>query len=226
VSEIDGTVKAIVLNDNGYTVEIKNSHINETRSYEVPFNAIFRVKVGDKVEIGDKITDGSIDINRLLRIAGIDAVRNYMIKEVQKVYRLQGIEISDKYIEVILRQMTNKVKVLNPGDSSFFIGEVIDIGILRKINNELLIDNKTPVTAINLIFGLDTAPSKSDSFLAAASFQDTKKILTDGSVKNQIDNLRALKENVMLGNLIPAGTGLAKRLDILENGQKMYKKQY
>jgi DNA-directed RNA polymerase subunit beta' len=184
------------------------------------------VKVGTKVEIGDKITDGSIDIGKLLRIAGIDAVRNYMIKEVQKVYRLQGIEISDKYIEVILRQMTSKVKVLNPGDSSFFIGEIIDIGVLRRTNNELLLNDKTPITAINLVYGLDTAPSKSDSFLAAASFQDTKKILTDGSVKNQTDNLRALKENVMLGNLIPAGTGLAKKLDILENGQKMYKKEY
>jgi DNA-directed RNA polymerase subunit beta' len=192
----------------------------------VPFYAVFRVKVGDKIDVGDKITDGSIDISRLLRIAGIDAVRNYMIKEIQKVYRLQGIEISDKYIEVILRQMTNKMKVLNPGDSSFFIGEVIDIGLLHRVNNELLLNNKTPVAASNLIFGLDTAPSKSDSFLAAASFQDTKKILTDASVKNQIDSLHALKENVMLGNLIPAGTGLVKKLEILENGQKMYKKEY
>jgi DNA-directed RNA polymerase subunit beta' len=122
--------------------------------------------------------------------------------------------------------MTNKVRVLNPGESSFFIGEIIDINVLRKTNTELLMSNKTPITAVNLVFGLDTAPSKSDSFLASASFQDTKKILTDGSVKNQVDSLRGLKENVMLGNLIPAGTGLVKRLQILENGQIMYKKEY
>ncbi|MDR1991472.1 MAG: DNA-directed RNA polymerase subunit beta' [Mycoplasmataceae bacterium] len=226
ISDINGTIKTIALNDDGYTVEVKNNHINEIRVYNVPFNSIFRVKVGDKVVIGDKITDGSIDINHLLHIAGVDAVRNYMIKEVQKVYRLQGIEISDKYIEVILWQMTNKVRVLNPGESSFFIGEIIDINVLRKTNTELLMSNKTPITAVNLVFGLDTAPSKSDSFLASASFQDTKKILTDGSVKNQVDSLRGLKENVMLGNLIPAGTGLVKRLQILENGQIMYKKEY
>jgi DNA-directed RNA polymerase subunit beta' len=122
--------------------------------------------------------------------------------------------------------MTNLVKVLNPGDSSLFIGQVIDNNQLRKINNELLMTGKTPLTAINLVFGLDSVPSKASSFLSAASFQDTKKILTDASVKSQIDGLHALKENVMLGNLIPAGTGLANKLDIIENGQKMYKKEY
>jgi DNA-directed RNA polymerase subunit beta' len=178
------------------------------------------------VAIADKITEGSIDINKLLRTGGIEAVRNYMIKEVQKVYRIQGIEISDKYIEVIIRQMTNKVKVLNPGDSPFFIGQVIDANILRKVNNELLTNDKVPLTAINLVFGLDSAPSKADSFLSAASFQDTKKILTDAAVRSQIDRLQALKENVMLGNLIPAGTGLLDKADIIEAGQKMYKKEY
>jgi DNA-directed RNA polymerase subunit beta' len=214
------------MNDEGYVVEIKNNIINETRTYNLPFNSIFRVKVGETVDVGDKITDGSIDIQKLLRIAGIENVRNYMIKEIQKVYRIQGIEISDKYIEVIIRQMTNLVKVLNPGDSSLFIGQIIDNNQLRKINNELLMGGKTPLTAINLVFGLDSVPSKASSFLSAASFQDTKKILTDASVRSQVDELRALKENVMLGNLIPAGTGLAKKLDVIENGQKMYKKEY
>jgi DNA-directed RNA polymerase subunit beta' len=214
------------MNEDGYTVEIKNAIINETRIYNLPYNSIFRVKVGDTVDIGDKITDGSIDIQKLLRIAGIENVRNYMIKEIQKIYRIQGIEISDKYIEVIIHQMTNLVKILNPGDSSLFIGQVIDHNQLRKINNDLLMDGKTPLTAINLVFGLDSVPSKASSFLSAASFQDTKKILTDASVKNQVDELLALKENVMLGNLIPAGTGLAKKLEVIENGQKMYKKEY
>jgi DNA-directed RNA polymerase subunit beta' len=216
----------MVTSDDGYLIEIKNNLIDEVQTYSVPFNSIFRVKVGEKVVIGDKITEGSIDINKLLRIGGIEAVRNYMIKEVQKVYRIQGIEISDKYIEVIIRQMTNKVKVLNPGDSSFFIGQVIDANTLRKTNNELLTNDKVPLTAINLVFGLDSTPSKTDSFLSAASFQDTKKILTDAAVRSQVDRLQALKENVMLGNLIPAGTGLLNKDDVIAAGQKMYKKEY
>jgi len=195
-------------------------------TYLAPFTAVFRVKVNDQVEIGDKITDGSIDINHLLRVAGIEAARNYMIKEIQKVYRIQGIEISDKYIEVIIRQMTNKMKIQNPGDSNYFIGEVIDINTFRKANTELLLNHKTPITAVNLVFGLDTAPSKANSFLSAASFQDTKKILTDASVHSQTDYLQGLKENVMLGNLIPAGTGLKSSHEINELGQKMYKKEY
>ncbi|MDR0985991.1 MAG: DNA-directed RNA polymerase subunit beta' [Mycoplasmataceae bacterium] len=226
ISDIDGTIRGIVLEDNCYRVEISNKYQNETKTYKVPFNSTFRVSVDDEIKAGDKITEGSIDMNQLLKISGIAAVRNYLIKEVQKVYRMQGIEIADKYIEVMLRQMTNKVRILNVGDSSFFIGQIIDIDTIKKVNNELLLDNKTPTTFVNAIFGVESVPSKSNSFLSAASFQDTKKILTDACVKSEPDMLSDLKSNVMLGNLIPVGTGLEEKIKLLENGQKMYKKEY
>ncbi len=226
ISHIHGQVKSIKLGEEGYEVEIKNTKINDSESLVIPFNSIFRVKEGDIVKPGDKITDGSIDINELLQVAGISAARDYMLKEIQKVYRIQGIEISDKYVEIILRQMTNKVKVLNRGDSNFFVGQVIDINTFTQVNTELIANGQTPITAINLIFGLEAVPSKVDSFLSAASFQDTKKTLIGASVKSQIDTLSGLKENVMLGNLIPAGTGKGDREQMMEDGQKMYKKEY
>ncbi len=210
ISEINGTVKSISLSDTGYVVEIVNEELDESITYNAPFNAVFRAKVNDVVKIGDKITEGSIDINKLSRICGVKAARDYLLKEVQKVYRLQGIEISDKYIEIIIRQMTNKMKVLNPGDSQYFIGQIISINDYIAVNKELLLQNQAPITASNLIFGLDEIPSHSESFLSAASFQDTKKVLTDAAIRSQSDYLLGLKENVMLGRLIPAGTGLKK----------------
>ncbi|MDE7433767.1 MAG: hypothetical protein K2M43_01300 [Mycoplasmoidaceae bacterium] len=226
MSHINGKVTSIRLNDEGYEVTVRSSTINDEEIYRVPLNSIFRVKEGDTVRAGDKITDGSINIAELLQVAGIAAARDYMLKEIQKVYRIQGIEISDKYVEIILRQMTNKVKVLNRGDSNFFIGQVIDINTFTQTNIELISNNQTPITACNLIFGLEIVPSKVDSFLSAASFQDTKKILIDSAARSQTDALRGLKENVMLGNLIPAGTGLADKEQMEKDGQKMYKKEY
>lgn len=226
ISHINGKVTSIKLSDDGYDVTVRSNTINDEEIYHVSLNSIFRVKEGDTVRAGDKITDGSIDINELLQVAGISAARDYMLKEIQKVYRIQGIEISDKYVEIILRQMTNKVKVLNRGDSNFFIGQIIDINTFTQTNIELISNNQTPITACNLIFGLEIVPSKVDSFLSAASFQDTKKILIDSAARSQVDGLYGLKENVMLGNLIPAGTGLADKDQMEQDGQKMYKKEY
>ena len=210
ISEVDGTIMSRTATDDGYIIEVETDTTREVVSYKAPLNAVFRVKVGDHVSPGDKITNGSVNINELLRVAGIKAARDYLLKEVQKVYRLQGIEISDKYIEIIIRQMTNKMKVLNPGDSEYFIGQIININDYINVNNQLLVNGQHPITAVNIIYGLDEIPAHSDSFLSAASFQDTKKILTDAAIKNQFDYLKGLKENVMLGRLIPAGTGLKK----------------
>ena len=210
ISEVDGTIMSRTATDDGYIIEVETDTTREVVSYKAPLNAVFRVKVGDHVSPGDKITNGSVNINELLRVAGIKAARDYLLKEVQKVYRLQGIEISDKYIEIIIRQMTNKMKVLNPGDSEYFIGQIININDYINVNNQLLVNGQHPITAVNVIYGLDEIPAHSDSFLSAASFQDTKKILTDAAIKNQFDYLKGLKENVMLGRLIPAGTGLKK----------------
>ncbi|MDE6645900.1 MAG: DNA-directed RNA polymerase subunit beta' [Malacoplasma sp.] len=228
ISEVEGKVQSIKQskeNPNISIVSIKNS--KETVQYKVPFDEQLRVEEGQKVKPGDKITEGSIDVKELLKVAGIEVVRNYIIKEVQKVYRLQGIEIADKYIEVIIRQLTNKVKVQDTGDNKLFIGQIIDVNAFRKENEKLLMsDNLMPATAVNLIFGLDEAPSKTGSFLAAASFQDTKKILTDACVKGQIDHLNGLKENVIFGNLIPCGTGKKNSEEIIKEGKEMYELEY
>lgn len=225
ISEIDGVVKSIEQDDNNLIVTVKNK--NESIEYKVDFDSTLRVKEGEEITQGSKITEGSIDIKELLKVAGIEAVRNYIIKEVQKVYRIQGIEIADKYIEVIIRQLTNKVQIQDAGDSGFFVGQVVDVNVFRKANEHLILSkNKAPATAINLIFGLDEAPSKTGSFLAAASFQDTKKILTDASVKAEADMLKGLKENVILGNLIPCGTGQKETIEIIDFGDEMYKHQY
>ena len=197
------------------------------RSFHTTLRQVVRVEKGDKVELGDKITEGSINIKELLKVAGIEAVRNYLIKEVQKVYKLQGIDISDKYVEIIVRQLTNKVKVRNPGDSDYFIGQTTDINSFTEVCNKLFAEGKNLPTATNEIYGLDdVATTKTGPFLAAASFQDTKKILTDACIRGDIDNLSGLKENVMIGNLLPAGTGLMESEDIIKLGDEMYKKEY
>ena len=139
---------------------------------------------------------------------------------------MQGIEISDKYIEVIISQLTNKVTITNPGDSGLFVGETISINEFTEVAQSMLVNKKKPPSAINQVFGLDHAPSKSGSFLSAASFQDTKKILTDAAARSQKDMLIGLKENVILGNLIPAGTGLKDVEEVIAYGEEMYKKQY
>ena len=210
ISEVSGKIKSKTATDDGYIIEVETDKTNEVVSYNAPLTAVFRVKVGDHVVPGDKITNGLVNINDLLRVAGIKVAREYLLKEVQKVYRLQGIEISDKYIEIIIRQMTNKMKVLNPGDSEYFVGQIININDYINANKQLLISGHEPITAVNVIYGLDDIPAHSASFLSAASFQDTKKILINAAIRNQVDYLRGLKENVMLGRLIPAGTGLKK----------------
>ncbi|MCF0217705.1 MAG: DNA-directed RNA polymerase subunit beta' [Malacoplasma sp.] len=228
ISEIEGKVISINPDPNDHdTIVVAIKNAKETINYKVSFEAQIIVAEGDKVYPGSKITDGSIDIKELLKVSGIETVRKYIIKEVQKVYRLQGIEIADKYIEVIIRQLTNKVQVQDAGDSKFFIGQILDINTFRK-ETELLLKtpNAVPATAVNLVFGLDEAPSKTGSFLAAASFQDTKKILTDACVKGQIDTLNGLKENVIFGNLIPCGTGKKTSEEIVEEGKQMFDLEY
>uniref|UniRef100_UPI0027D905BE DNA-directed RNA polymerase subunit beta' n=1 Tax=[Mycoplasma] testudinis TaxID=33924 RepID=UPI0027D905BE len=224
IAETPGKVEKIENTDEGRTLVIKNKYDN--REYKLSYDHVLRVNVGDVVAAGSKLTEGSVDIKTLLRVAGIDAVRQYMIREVQKVYRIQGIEISDKYIEVIIRQLTSKLQVTDPGESNYFVGQVVDINSFRNENTKLIMAKKQPAIAINQVFGLDEAPSKSGSFLSAASFQDTKKILTDAAVRGQIDNLIGLKENVILGNLIPAGTGYLSSEEIIKQGEEAAKNEY
>ncbi|WP_031488915.1 DNA-directed RNA polymerase subunit beta' [Ureaplasma canigenitalium] len=226
ISQVKGEVTKIEkLPNHNFEITVAYND-NEEVVYTTKHSAVLRVRKGDQVEPGQKITEGSIDVNELLKWAGIEKVRHYIIKEVQKVYRLQGIEISDKYIEVIISQLTNKVTITFTGDSQLFVGETISINDFIDISDKLLSTGKHPPVAINQVFGLDNAPSKSGSFLSAASFQDTKKTLTDAAARGQRDMLIGLKENVILGNLIPAGTGLKKPNEVLALGEEMFNKEY
>ncbi|MGL4951687.1 MAG: DNA-directed RNA polymerase subunit beta' [Mycoplasma sp.] len=224
ISEIDGEVIEVPTIQNDYQIIIGNDV--EKRTYKTSYESNVIVKKGQAIVAGQKIVDGLIDIQELLDVAGIEKVRHYFIKEVQKVYRIQGIDISDKYIEIIIKQLTNKIRITSQGDSKFFVGEVVSLYDLKEETKRLIKQGKNPAHGVNQVFGLGEAPSKSNSFLSAASFQDTKKILTNAATKGQIDYLYGVKENVILGNLIPAGTGLKTTKEINEVGDQFYKLEY
>lgn len=206
ISEIDGTVTNII--DNGGRDEVIVSNDLETRSYLAPFGAKLRVNINDELKIGDKVTEGSIDPKELLAVADVKAVENYILKEVQKVYRLQGIEISDKHIEVIVKQMLRKILIIEGGDTGALPGMHVNISAFTEMNKDALRDGKRPAVGKPLLLGITKASLETESFLSAASFQETTKILTDASIKGKKDELRGLKENVLIGKLIPAGTGI------------------
>ncbi len=224
IAEIEGEIIDIKSEGNFYIITIKGK--NATIPLKTQYNAILRAKKGDYVKRGQKLTEGAIDIKHLLKVAQIEDVQNYILKEIQKVYRLQGIEISDKYIEIIIRQMLRKVRVVDSGESDLLLNEIIDIGKLDDIQTKLFSNGKTPVTAKQIILGIKKAPLESTSFLSSASFQDTTRVLVKSIIKGSVDNLEGLKENVMLGNLIPAGTGLKTSEEIIEAGNLARKSEY
>ncbi len=189
-------------------VEVVITNELETRSYLAPYGAKIRVDVGDHISIGDKITKGSIDPKELLSVADVETVENYIIKEVQKVYRIQGIEISDKHIEIIVKQMLRKMKVIEGGDTGCLPGTNVNISAFTELNREVLKEGKHPAVARPVLLGITKASLETESFLSAASFQETTKILTDAAIKGKKDLLKGLKENVLIGKLLPAGTGL------------------
>ena len=166
------------------------------------------MKVGSHVEAGDKITEGQVDPKELLKVAGVRQVQNYILKEVKKVYQSQGIEISDKHIEVMIRQMLRKVVVLEGNDTELNPGVQISLTEITKINRKALLSGKVPATFKPVLLGISKASVETDSFLSAASFQETTKVLTDAAIKGKKDYLIGLKENVIIGKLIPAGTGI------------------
>ncbi|CBY93478.1 DNA-directed RNA polymerase beta' subunit [Mycoplasma haemofelis str. Langford 1] len=215
ISEITGTVENIEIRDDERVVTV-SSDINR-REYNCDLNLPILVKKGQKINFGDRICDGSVDLKKLLEVSGVEAVRQYIVQEIWKVYWIQGIDVSEKYIEIIVRQLTSRLKVLSPNDSKWAMGEVVDYSSFVDECAKLLLDGKTPPIATSIIFGLEEVPEKTNSFLAAASFQDTKKILTDACVRGQIDYLNSLKENIMVGNLIPAGTGLKSADEVISD---------
>ncbi|AGM25644.1 DNA-directed RNA polymerase subunit beta' [Spiroplasma syrphidicola EA-1] len=224
ISEIDGTISEIKDEGGIHIIYVKSE--NDERKYKTQFNAVLRVKVGEDVVRGQKLTEGSINIKELLEVAKIEDVHNYILKEVQKVYRLQGIEISDKYIEIIIKQMLNKVKIIDAGDTELLPGEIVTIKRYRKETINAVRAMKKPPTAKHVIFGIKKAPLESESFLASASFQDTTRVLVKAIIKGKVDRLEGLKENIMLGHLIPAGTGLKDPKDIIYAGIQAKAEEY
>lgn len=205
---------------------IKNKYTGKEEKVDVSIHSVLKVKVGSEVECGAQLTTGLSNVKEILRCAGLNTAIKYLYKEIQKVYRSQGIEISDKYIEIILKQMSSKVIISNAGDSNRAIGEYLDIETLRKENSALIAAKKAPIIAFNTILGLEDVPNKGDSFLSAASFLDTKSVLATAAIRGSVDSFYGLKENVMIGGLIPAGTGKKSSEEVIKTGQEMYKKEY
>ncbi|WP_218064940.1 DNA-directed RNA polymerase subunit beta' [Vulcanibacillus modesticaldus] len=212
ISEIDGEVTDI--RDSKEKREIEITGEVEVRSYSVPFGARIKVSLNQQVKAGDELTEGSIDPKELLRVKGIQGVQNYILQEVQRVYRLQGVEINDKHIEIMIRQMLRKVRVIDSGETDLLPGSIIDLRDFESANQETFINGKRPATARPVILGITKASLEIDSFLSAASFQETTRVLTEAAIKGKVDKLVGLKENVIIGKLIPAGTGLAKYRNI------------
>ncbi len=173
-----------------------------------------KVKEGDMVEIGEPLIEGSINPAEILTLKGPEGVYEYLISEVQKVYRNQGVDINDKHIEVIGRQMLKKVRVEDNADTDMFPGSLIDMYEFEDKNNEAIAEGKRPATGKRVLLGITKAALATDSFLSAASFQETTRVLTDAAVKGKVDDLMGLKENVIIGKLIPAGTGMQKYQNI------------
>ena len=186
----------------------------EVNTYQVAKNARLKVKDGDAVEAGSILTEGSVYPQDLLRTKGIKAVQEYLVKEVQSVYRMQGVEINDKHVEIIVRQMLRKVKVEDAGDTNMLPGELVDIFRFDDENMEALEKGGRPAAAKRTLLGITKASLATDSFLAAAAFQETSRVLTDAAIKNKVDTLHGLKENVIIGKLIPAGTGMKEYRNI------------
>jgi DNA-directed RNA polymerase subunit beta' len=199
------------------TAEVRNRRVTitaeerEEREYTVPASARLKVEDGQPVQAGDLLTEGSKDPDEVLRIQGRDAVQRYLIDEVQEVYRSQGVSINDKHIEVIARQMLRKLRVDSTGDTELLPGELVDRFEFEDKNRQVLAEGGEPSTALPVLLGVTKASLNTESFLAAASFQETTKVLTEAAISGKVDKLLGLKENVIIGKLIPAGTGLAAR---------------
>ncbi|HWR23004.1 MAG TPA: DNA-directed RNA polymerase subunit beta' [Feifaniaceae bacterium] len=208
ISEINGAVK---LSDSKKKREsVISNEDGESETYLIPFGSKLKVRDGDVVEAGDELTEGSINPHDILKIKGVKGVQAYMLKEVQSVYRLQGVEISDKHIEIIIRQMLRKVQIEDAGDTEMLPGELIDIFRFERENEAVIMNGGQPAVAKRKLLGITKASLATDSFLSAASFQETTRVLTEAAIKGKIDPLVGLKENVIIGKLIPAGIGLKR----------------
>ncbi|MCI5951379.1 MAG: DNA-directed RNA polymerase subunit beta' [Anaerostipes sp.] len=191
-------------------VVVTNKETGDSKAYLIPYGSRIKVQDGQVLEAGDELTEGSVNPHDILKIKGIRAVQDYMIREVQRVYRLQGVDINDKHVEVIVRQMLKKIRIENNGDTDYLPGTMVDILEFNRTNAKLEEEGKEPATGEQVMLGITKASLATDSFLSAASFQETTKVLTEAAIKGKVDPLVGLKENVILGKLIPAGTGMKR----------------
>ena len=209
ISEIEGVVVGINEGRDRQHEIIVQGEV-ESRTYTAPYTARLKVGVNDKVERGEELTEGSIDPKELIKVRDVTAVQEYLLREVQKVYRMQGVEIGDKHVEVMVRQMLRKVRVIDAGETEVLPGSLLDVHQFRDANEKALLSGKMPATGRPVLLGITKASLETDSFLSAASFQETTRVLTDAAIKGKRDELLGLKENVIIGKLVPAGTGMQR----------------
>ena len=208
ISEISGTVR---INDVKKKREvIVTSDDGDSRTYQITYGSRIKVSDGDRVEAGDEITEGSVNPHDILKIKGVNGVQQYLLQEVQRVYRLQGVDINDKHIEIIIRQMLRKVKVDDAGDTNMLPGGLVDVFDFEAENARVIAEGLRPASGKRALLGITKASLATESFLSAASFQETTRVLTEAAIKGKVDPLVGLKENVIIGKLIPAGTGMSR----------------
>jgi len=207
VSEIDGAIEfgAVTRGMRKVVVRGEDGGVSE---YLIPQGKHLYVQEGSQVRAGDRLTEGPINPHDILKIKGIEEVQEYLVNEIQEVYRLQGVRIDDKHIEVIVRQMLQKVRIEDPGNTTFLDGEHVDRLVVLEENERMLAEGQQPATFQPLLLGITKASLSTESFISAASFQETTRVLTEAAIQGKIDHLRGLKENVIIGHLIPAGTGM------------------
>ena len=217
ISEIGGRVS---ISDTKKKREVTvTPELGEEKVYSIPYGSRIKVQEGQTIEAGDELTEGSINPADILKIKGVKGVQTYLLREVQLVYRMQGVEISDKHLEIIIRQMLKKCKVDDAGDTSMLTGEMVDIFRFEQENAEVEKRGGRPAVATRVLLGITKASLSTESFLSAASFQETTRVLTDAAIKGKVDPLVGLKENIIIGKLIPAGTGLKryKGIEVIKN---------
>ncbi|MGO2695889.1 DNA-directed RNA polymerase subunit beta' [Bavariicoccus seileri] len=210
ITEVTGEVVSIEEDAGSRMKKVTIKGLTDTRTYEVPYTARLKVEEGDVLHRGAPLTQGSIDPKELLRVRDVISVENYLLAEVQKVYRMQGVEIGDKHIEVMVRQMLRKVRVMDPGSTDILPGTLIDISDFMAQNEETIRNGEVPATSRPVLLGITKASLETNSFLSAASFQETTRVLTDAAIRGKRDELLGLKENVIIGKIIPAGTGMTR----------------
>ena len=224
ITEIPGEV-AIKDTKKKREIVITDKESGESKTYLIPYGSRIKVTDGQMLEAGDELTEGSVNPHDILKIKGVRAVQDYMIREVQRVYRLQGVEINDKHIEVIVRRMLKKIRIEDNGDTELLPGTMVDFLEYEDINEQMEAEGKTPAEGKQVLLGITKASLATDSFMSAASFQETTKVLTEAAIKGKVDHLVGLKENVIIGKLIPAGTGLKRYSNIKLSTDDMLKEE-